>query len=167
VAQAAPQPAPQAEPQPAPAPAVAAQNTAESQRPATRERKTRQGRSGRMLERTIEFSDGRRVTITHPIGRGGTKAAREALDRAAARELAGEETDGRRERSVEPRTIERPPTRRVDTRQRPSELEQRREKAWYEPDDDEPELETRLEPRRRNIVVETRRPREREWYEPD
>jgi hypothetical protein len=164
-----------------PVPATATQNPPEFQRPAMRDRKARERRTGKMLERTIEFADGRRVTITHPIGKGGRAAAQEALDRAAERELASQEQEGRRERSAEPRAVEPQLTRRIDTRQRSSEPEGRREKAWYEPDDDEPKLETRsesrrrsvaddeprFETRRRSVVVETRRPREREWYEPD
>ena len=54
-----------------------------------------------MMVRTIEFADGRRVTITRPIGKGGTAAAKDALDRAAERELARNEPD-RRQRASEP-----------------------------------------------------------------
>jgi hypothetical protein len=58
-----------------------------------------------MMVRTIEFADGRRVTITRPIGKGGTAAAKEALDRAAERAMASDNSDNRRQRffASEPR----------------------------------------------------------------
>lgn len=114
-AQAAIAPAAPAEPAPSQAPAVVATaNAAEATpkaepgnseggaKPAVIDRKPREARekkSGRMMVRTIEFADGRKVTITRPIGKDGPAAAKEALDRAAEREMAKQAPEGR-ERAV-------------------------------------------------------------------
>jgi hypothetical protein len=47
-----------------------------------------EARSGKMLVRTIEFPDGRRVTITRPIGKEGVSSAMAEIDRASERATA-------------------------------------------------------------------------------
>lgn len=81
------------------------------------------------MVRTIEFADGRRVTITHPIGKGGMAAATEALDRASERARVRQEPDKRQY------VAETDDERDVDARRRAPKPDGRsRERAWYEPD---------------------------------
>lgn len=119
-------------------PVVAAADTAENkpapvanERKARSSRATREARSGRMMVRVIEFADGRTVTITHPIGKGGTAAAAAALDRASEDARTRQEPGNRRyvAESDEDRDM-------VDMRRRAPQSENRRnrQRAWYEPD---------------------------------
>lgn len=89
------------------------------------------------MVRTIEFADGRKVTITQPIGKDGAAAAKEALDRATERERAQREP-GQRQYAAESDD-----NRDVDTRARVFDSDRgrvsddnrgSRERAWYEPD---------------------------------
>jgi hypothetical protein len=69
---------------------------AEAQPKTANERRTRaadDSQSGKTMVRTIEFADGRKVTITRPIGKGGAAAAAAELDRASQRELARERAE--------------------------------------------------------------------------
>lgn len=116
-------------------PVVAAASAADSPpAPAANERKsrreTREARKARMMVRTIEFADGRTVTITHPIGKGGTAVAAAALDRASADARAQQEPGNRRY------VAESDDDRDGNARRRASAPEVRgsRERAWYEPD---------------------------------
>jgi hypothetical protein len=86
-----------------------------------RARATEDTQSGKKMVRTIEFADGRKVTITRPIGKGGAAAATAELDRASQRELA---------------------------RQQPEEYEPNRQPAMAQADDDDLDTAPRTSRRR-------------------
>ena len=84
---------------------------------ASAERKQRQARekkSGRMMVRTIEMADGRTVTIAHPIGKGGSAAAQEAIDRASERELARATPDRSRRTVADSNDLDPPAMAQAD-----------------------------------------------------
>jgi len=79
-----------------------------------KQREAREKKSGRMMVRTIEMADGRTVTITHPIGKGGSAAAQEAIDRASERELARATPDRSRRTVADSNDLEPPAMAQAD-----------------------------------------------------
>lgn len=85
-------------------PAYAKASRAEQRRAERRaraaERKAREAADrGKVVVRTIEFADGRKVTITREVGRGGMRQAVAELDRASQRAMERETVE---ERSARP-----------------------------------------------------------------